>query len=83
MAGIFNRNPPQPKYSNFWDVETVLTYIRAMGENVDLVLKDLGMKLAMLLALTTAGRSSDFGLLDTSFMADQGNKMVFFVRENP
>ena len=81
IAGIFNRNPPKPRYSNFWDVEAVLTYIRAMGENVGLVLKDLGMKLAILLALTTAGRSSDLGLLATSFMADQGDRMVFFVRE--
>ena len=81
MTGIFNKNPPVPKYASFWDVETVLTYIRAMGENAGLLLRDLGMKLAVLLALTTAGRSSDLGRLDTAFMNDLGERIVFFVRE--
>ena len=81
MTGIFHKNPPTPKYSQFWDVETVLVYIRALGSNNRLILRDLGMKLAMLIALTTANRSSDLSLLDTRFMADQGDKIVFFIKE--
>ena len=81
MAGIFKRNPPKPKYVQFWDVQTVLTYIKAMGPNDRLLVRDLAMKLAMLLALVTAGRSSDLSLLDTSFMVKKGDGYVFFIRD--
>ena len=81
MTGIFNKNPPTPKYTHFWDVETVLAYIRALGSNDRLLVRDLAMKLAMLIALTTASRSADLSLLDTRFMVDQGDKMVFFIKE--
>ena len=39
------------------------------------------MKFAMLIALTTASRSADLTLLDTKFMVDKGDKVVFSVRE--
>ena len=80
MAGIFKRNPPKPKYSEFWDVQTVLTYVKAMGTNDRLLVRDLGMKLAMLIALVTAGRSSDLALLDTSLMVRKGDDFVFFIQ---
>ena len=81
MAGILKENPPKPKYSHFWDVKTVLLYLRALGSNVRLLLRGLGKKLAMLIALTTASRSTDLTLLDTTFIMEKGDKVVFFVRE--
>jgi hypothetical protein len=33
MQGAFNGNPPEPKYSDTWDVDTVLKYIIGLGDN--------------------------------------------------
>ena len=80
MAGIFNSNPPTPKYASFWDVGKVLDHIKSMGDNDSLEPRDLTWKLSMLLALVTASRSSDLASLDTKFMTDMGDKIVFQVR---
>ena len=41
MAGIVNANPPTPKYQTFWDVGTVLNYIKSLGEDEFLDARDL------------------------------------------
>ena len=59
LKGAFNSRPPQPRYTETWDVAKVTRYIQSKGCNADLSLKDISMKLAMLLALTLASRSPD------------------------
>ena len=81
MAGIFHANPPTPKHSQFWDVSVVLEYIKSLGENEDLQPRDLSWKSVTLVALVTASRSSDISALDTRFMNDLGDKIVFQVKE--
>ena len=49
VQGAFNRNPPKPRYSDTWDVESVLAYIKRLGSNAQLVRKELTHKLAMLI----------------------------------
>ena len=66
MKGVFNRRPPLPKYTTTWSVGTVLKYLRSLGHSSDMSLKDLSYKLATLLALVTAGRSSDLVLLSVN-----------------
>ena len=68
MKGIFNKRPPQPRYSFTWDVQKVTSYISAMGDNNALSLKLLSFKLVMLLALTRPSRSNDLSHLDLRFM---------------
>ena len=52
-----------------------------MGPNDRLLVRDLAMKLAMLVALVTAGRSSDLAMLDTSLMVRKGDGFTFFIQE--
>ena len=59
LKGVFNKRPPLPKYRSTWSVESVITYLSSVGPNNTLYLKQLTHKLAILLALTTASRSSD------------------------
>ena len=80
MNAIFNLRPPEPRYSSQWNVNKVLVCIRAMGDNDNILLRNLGAKLAMLIALSAAKRSSDLTLLDTSLMADLGDKVVFHIK---
>ena len=67
MKGIFNLRPPCPRYTSSWDVSAVLEFISAQGENESLSLKQVTLKLTMLMALTSAGRSSDIHGLDLKF----------------
>ena len=64
IAGIFKRNHTELKYVQLLSVQTVLAYIKATGPNNRLLVRDLAMKLAMLLALVMAVRFSDLSLLD-------------------
>ena len=63
LKGAFNRRPLLPKYQSTWSVETVIVYVKSLGKNEALSLKQITHKLAVLLALTMASRSSDFSLL--------------------
>ena len=59
LKGVFNSRPPLPRYFGTWDVQVVLTFIEGLGPSRDLSLRDLSLKLAMLLALTRPSRSAD------------------------
>ena len=63
LKGIFNLRPPEPRYTDVWDVGQVLRYLQSMGPNESLSLRLLTKKLATLLALVLAHRCSDLGRL--------------------
>ncbi|XP_064467818.1 uncharacterized protein LOC135378673 [Ornithodoros turicata] len=73
LKGVFNLNPPRPRYSDMWPVESVTSFISSLGENDSLPLRLLSYKLVMLLALATAGRSADLCLLALSVSRLAGN----------
>ena len=54
-----------PRYNTFWDVSVVLQYIRQLGHNHSLSLRQLTLKTVVLLALTRPSRSVDLCRLDT------------------
>ena len=67
MKGVHNSRPPEPQYSSTWDVSMVLSWIKKLGKNEDLSLKDLSGKLALLMALVSANRTSELQALDLRF----------------
>ena len=56
VKGAYERNPPAPKYTAFWDVQKVFEMFRGWGRTSLLSLKMLTLKLCMLLMLVTAQR---------------------------
>ena len=58
LKGVFNLRPPLPRYDCTWDVTKVTSYLKDLGDNEQMSLKQLTQKLAMLLALVLAHRSS-------------------------
>ena len=56
VKGVFERKPPQNRPSDSWDVQTVLKFLKIFSPKSFLCLKDLIMKLTMLLALVTIQR---------------------------
>jgi integrase len=79
MTGVFNKNPPVPKYTDIWDVDTVLQYLTQLGDNRHLEDKVLTHKTAMLLALTTAARASELQALDLEHFSDRGDVIEFVI----
>ena len=67
MIGIINKNPLKSKYISICDLEQVLDYLMTISLNDHIVHMDLTLKLAILLALRVASRSSEITNLDISF----------------
>lgn len=63
MRGVFNLRTPKPRYTDTWDVQPVLQKLRSMFPLHTLTLKELTLKLVMLLALTQAARIQTLQLL--------------------
>lgn len=67
VGACFNGNLPEPKYVVTWDVNKVLVYIHSLGDNSTLSDNFSTLKLSMLLALASAGRSSDLRALNVRY----------------
>ena len=68
MTGVFNKNPPKPKYTSVRDVEKILKYIKTVPTNRELSDRMLLLKLTSLLFLTSAGRFHEICHLDIRYM---------------
>ena len=79
MKGIFQSRPALPRYNKTWDVQTMLQYLSSMKDTKDLTLKDLSLKLVILVALTTAQRGQSLHLMDTANMVHEQNSLVFML----
>ena len=67
LKGVYNLRPPQPRYSDTWNVDMVIRHLQSLGSNSKLTLKVLGQKLALLMALVEASRSSELHALDVRY----------------
>ena len=79
MTGVFNRNPPKPGYVFIWDIEQVLTFIRRMQNSTELSDRNINLKLAVLLFLTSAGRCHEICYLNIKFMVRISSSFKLFV----
>lgn len=77
LKGVFNKLKPVPKYNNIWPVDTVLDYLSLFWPLDEISLKELTLKLVMLIALTTGQRCQTLTFLDTSEQYMQRNEECF------
>lgn len=68
LKGIYETRKPQPKYKTIWDVATVLKYLKTLWPLEQLSLKDLTIKLLILLLLVTGQRGQSIHLLNLDGM---------------
>lgn len=80
MRGIFNKNPPRPRYSETWNLDIVLEFFKSAGDNEDLDLMALSQKLAMLLALSLLLRVAELISIDLKAMVWSSNEVSFSLR---
>ena len=58
-----------PKYTEVWDIAVVINYVLRLLPNSELTLKELSLKLVILMAVTNADRASDIKSLDISTLS--------------
>ena len=66
LRGAKFQRPPRPRYQATWDVSKVLDMFADWGDNADLSLRLLSIKLTVLLCLISVKRVSDVKALDVS-----------------
>jgi integrase len=79
MKGMFNRRPPQPRYTDTWNVDKVLDLFRSWPEDSGLTLKNLSLKVTMLMGLTGAMRQSELHLMRVDHLTDTGEYLKFII----
>jgi hypothetical protein len=78
MKGFFELKTPMPRYSVIWDVKIVLDYLECFDPVSDLGLKELTLKLVMLLALVTGQRAQTLFLLNINNMFVRKMSFTFY-----
>lgn len=81
MRGVLLNNRPKPKYISTWDVGKVLSYLKYLYPLEDFDLKNLTLKLASLIALTTAQRVQTLISMNINNMSDNGEYVVFTISD--
>ena len=74
MKGVYTLGPPVPRYEYTWDVHIVFDYFRKLAPADSLNLKNLTLKLVMLIALVSAQRSQTIHKLSLDNMYYNGTK---------
>ena len=81
MHGVFVNRPALPRYKQIWDVSVVLEYLKSVGDNTQLSLKDLTMKTTMLLALVTGQRCQTIQALNVEQMVRNDDMWTFHINK--
>ena len=70
--------PSQPRYSKMWGINKVLIYLKGLGRNEDLTLRQLTLKTDMPLSILAGRRLHTLHQLETSTMniSDTGGKVI-------
>ena len=79
LRGIYNLRPVKPKYKEIWDVNKVLIYLRTLSPVSELTLKDLTLKLVMLMGLTNATRVQTLHLLTVKGIQKMKSEFIIYV----
>lgn len=82
MKGVFNLCRPTPRYVDTWDIQPVLNYLELLFPLDKLSLKELSLKLVMLLALTSGQRCQTLTFLDTQNMSECADGYVFLIKDH-
>jgi len=79
LKGIFQSRAPNPKYTEVWDVQIVLSYLKTSHPVDSLSLKDLSFKFRLLLLLVSGQRGQAIHMLDLNDMIVSDNGFTFVI----
>lgn len=75
--GIFQEKPPRPKHTEIWDVSMVLSHLQSLSPVDSLSLKDLTLKLVVLILLVSSQRGQTVHLLNIGHLSVLKNGCTF------
>ena len=75
LKSVFNKVKPAPKYVNIWSVDTVLDNLSLFWPFHKLNLKELTLKLVVLIALNTGQRRQTLTILDIQYQSNTCRRM--------
>ena len=77
MSGAFDRKPTFPRYVETWNPQIALSHLKDYHDIKEMSLKQLTLKLTMILALVTAQRTQTLKLLSINDMQTKAGEYVF------
>ena len=81
IKAVHNLRPPVCRYTDTWDVDIVLSYIRRMDPVRYLSLKDLTLKLVMLLGILSIARAQGLRYLSLDNMKVSNSGFTFHIND--
>ena len=78
MKGIFNLRPPCPRYVQTWDVSVVLRYLKFLSPAPLSSIKNLTLKLVMLMALISLSGANLLHKLDLRFRVFKMDRCLIY-----
>ena len=81
LKGVFQTRPALPRYTQIWDINQVLAYLRHMSPVEKLTLKDLTVKVTMLLMVLSGQRIQTIQMLSLEFMTLTKSTVMFKVHD--
>jgi len=82
MKGVFETRLPTPKYNSIWDISTVFKHLTKYYPNGMLLLKDLTLKVLVLLLLVSGQRGQSIHPLDLQHMKMEEDLCSFDVLQH-
>ena len=79
LKGVFEQKPSLPRYEVIWDVNQVLNRLRSYPPIECISLKELTLKVVMLLALSTGERTQTIHCLDVNHMTITDKTYIFYL----
>ena len=77
LKGIFQEKPPRPKYTEIWNASIVLSYLQSLSPVDKLYLKELTLKLLVLILLVSGQRVQTVHFLSIDHMVSANNCYTF------
>lgn len=77
IKGVFHSRPPLPRYTEVWDVGRVISYVRGLGDNRQMNLKELTLKVTTLISILTCQRVSSVTQLSVSHTYLEEGQVTF------
>ena len=81
MRGLFNTKPPVPRYADIWDPQTVLTFLKRWSPAHTLTMKQLTLKVLLLMLLVSGQRLQTLYYLDLKCMKQSSSSFSFIVSD--
>ena len=77
LKAVYARNPPKAKYNRFWDVGLVFDCLKQWPNNAHLSLRDLSLKVTILMLLTSGHRGQTIAALSLKNAHISRDEIVF------